>query len=337
MSSDMPLELICYKDTPDAWQTRVQERTGLPFPIPWILIAAAVFALGYGILRLCGESPNAVRMLAIECALIAAIANSVVFYEKLLDDVADAFPILLDEDDDTAREWVARWYAFTFHSKKNLVMGAFLGCMCALSGASGSATVFESVGGRAYAGFVAFAVGFLGGSMFWAMLGVAGLTLSLGKDVRIRPSIFDSKTSILRTASSVLWKVSLTASMVFILGVSIYYFCSLSIGPLLLAIVLFFGVFIVLYFVLPQLNIHKTLVTIKRTRLKVLVQQIDRTFDTVTTEPSAENINQLRDLFQLQGIVNGKRSWSFGTGELLILIGSVLTPLLLFLLNHFLK
>ena len=337
MSHVMKTEHPQYKESPDAWQTKVQMLVRLPFPLPWILIAGVLFLMGYAVTLFSGDNSDTVRLVAIECALIAAIANSVVFFEKLLDDVADTFPALLDEEEDRAKEWISRWYQCIFWSKKNVVMGLALGSLCVLCGASSSAAVFGSVAGKAYSYFITFLIGLLGGSMFWTMLGVARLTSSLGRDVRIKPSIFDSRTSVLRTASSVLWKVSLTASLVYLLGVSIYYFCSLQIDASILAIVLIFGTFIILYFILPQINIHKTLVTIKRTRLKVLVQQIDHTFDNVAAEPTPENINQLRDLFHLQDIVNGKRSWSFGIGELLMLIGSVLIPLLLFVIEHFMR
>ena len=54
------------------------------------------------------------------------------------------------------------------------------------------------------------------------------------------------------------------------------------------------------------------------------------TFDDVAKNPTPTNINQLRELFDLQHVVNGKKSWSFGTTELLILLGTVLIPLILF-------
>ncbi len=335
MSDVMKTQHVLFIESPDALQTKVQVAMRLPFPLPWILIAGVLFVVGYAITFFSGDNLDAVRLLAIKSALIAAIANSVVFYEKLLDNVADTFPALLDEQDDKANQWISRWYESIFWSKKTVVMGLGLGSLCILSSAYAGSSLFESAAGRAYSFMITFIIGFLGGSMFWTMLGIARLTSSLGRDVRIKPSIFDSKTSLLRTASSVLWKSSLTSSLVYLLGVSMFHFCSIQPNELSLAIILIFGGFIILYFILPQMNIHKTLVRIKRTRLEALVQQIDHTFDNVAAQPTAENINQLRDLFHLQNIVNGKRSWSFGTGELLILIGTVLIPLLLFVTEYF--
>ena len=96
-----------------------------------------------------------------------------------------------------------------------------------------------------------------------------------------------------------------------------------------------FGAFIIAYYIVPQVNIHKHLVRLKQARLRVLVEQIDHSFDRVAEQPSPENISQLRDLFHLQNIVNGKKSWSFGFGELLALIGSIMIPLALFLIQSF--
>ena len=87
------------------------------------------------------------------------------------------------------------------------------------------------------------------------------------------------------------------------------------------------------YFIVPQINIHKTLLRLKRERLGALVKQIDNTFDDVSKNPTPTNISQLRELFDLQHVVNGKKSWSFGATELLILLGTVLIPLILFILE----
>jgi len=337
MSNHTAIDHYQYRQNPDAWQTKVHSLLRLPFPLPWLVIAGVLFLAGYVVVRWSGEQTNALRFLAIQSALIAAIANSVVFYEKLLDDAAETFPQLLDEQDRAAKQWVGQWYDWTFWSRKNLLMGIALACVSVLCAGHSNTSLFTTAIGKGYSLFVTLVIGFLGGSMLWTMLGIARMISSLGHDVQIKLSIFDTSTSALRAASSVLWKTSLTASMVYILGISTYYLCSIQIDQSLLAIVLVFGIIILLYFILPQVNIHKTLVRIKRTKLHALVRQIDHTFDDVATAPGAENIRQLHDLFQLQDIVNGKKSWSFGVAELLMLIGSVLVPLVLFAAEHVLR
>ena len=126
----------------------------------------------------------------------------------------------------------------------------------------------------------------------------------------------------------------MTAVLMYFLGISIYFLCDIVPGKIDLVLILGFGVFVMGYFVLPQINVHKSLMELKRKRTRALVEQIDKTFDIVAEDPAENNLARLRDLFDLQRVVNGKSSWSFGTEELLLLVGSVLLPLILFVLQY---
>ena len=328
---------LSYKKSCDSWQMKVQGFMKLPFPLPWLLIAGVLFGIGCVIVIFCEKNLNAIRLLGINAALIAAIANAAIFFEMLLDQIADATSDLLKEEEGKAQEWIYKWYDNIFWSKKNIFAGIALGTLIIVARLVGGNSLFTSMAGNLYAYFINFIIGVTGGSMFWIMLGIARLMLSLGKDVNIKPSLFDTSTSSLRTASSVLWKVSFVAALTYVLGVSQIFLCAIEIDTLSKIITLVFGIFIVLYFIVPQINIHKTLVRLKRDRIGTLVKQIDNTFDDVAENPTPTNINQLRELFDLQHLVNGKRSWSFGATELLILIGTVLIPLLLFILDRFIR
>lgn len=322
-----------FKESPDAWQTKIQARIPLPFPLPWIAIALAIFGIGYAVSLFSGADDAGILALAIICTLIAAISNAVIFFERILDEVADKCTELIGGDSGEINKWLTDWYREIFWSKKNLIAGLVLGSVCAISGAGEITSFFHSAAGKGYVCGVSFFVTFLGGSMLWTMYGIGRFTASLGKDVEIRPSIFDSTTSSLRAVSSVIWKVSFTAAAVYALGISIYFFCPIERDPVMMAVVISSGLFVLLYFVIPQMNIHRVLVNLKRGKLKALVNQIERAFDKVTESPTPENINQLRDLFHLQDALNGKTAWSFGTKEVLVLLGSIFVPLLIFALK----
>jgi hypothetical protein len=164
-----------------------------------------------------------------------------------------------------------------------------------------------------------------------------GKSKGAGEGIEISASIFDTKTSVLRIASSFLWKISIVSALIYVFGLSIISVCSIHIEVPALVVAACFGFFMVAYFIVPQLNIHQVLVDLKRDRLQKLVEKIDQNFDMVASDPTPENIAKLRELFHLQGVVNGKRSWSFGLGELMMLISSIVIPLLLFFLNYFLN
>ncbi|MDY7000687.1 MAG: hypothetical protein SVS15_02750 [Thermodesulfobacteriota bacterium] len=326
-------EISSFKESPDSWQIKVHNFFRLPFPLPWMVIAGVLFLIGYGIVfHYENNNIDSIQFVALESVLIFAIANAVIFFEGLMDDMADTLHELLDEEEEEVKKWICLWYDNIFWSKKNIFVGVGLGCLIGVT----SAEVLTSTPGKIYVYLSNFIIGFLGGSMLWAMLGIARLMLSLGRDVKIKLSIFDTAASPLRAASIILLKISLSAVLVYIIGISICFLCELELKIVNVIIIYFFGLFIVLYFIIPQINIHKTLVRIKQNRIKKLVVQIEDVFDNVATNPTDQNINKLRELFHLQKVVNGKKSWSFGIGELLILVGSIIIPLTIFIITNFL-
>jgi len=330
-------EIFLYKESPDAWQTKVQGALGIPFPLAWIVVGLSIFGGGALLIWLFEDDFATLALLGIECVLIAAIANSVVYCERLLDEVADAFPELLDDDAGKVREWVKGWYRSIFWSHKTIIAGLIGAPILAAIDFRTSSDFYLSWPARAYSVAICSFMGFLAGSLVWTMLGVARITWSLGKDVSIKPSIFDTRTSALRAASSVLRKITLLAVLLYLFGMSMHIICDVE--PSLLGLVVegLAGLFLLLYFIIPQLNIHKTLTDLKRSKLRHLVLQIESSFDKVASDPTRENINQLKELFDLQKVVNGRNAWSFGTGELLMLVGSIILPLVLFALNWVLK
>jgi hypothetical protein len=326
-------EIESYRDHIDAWQTKVQHVVGIPFPGTWIAFSTLLFLCALAVIELFEPDFSSLTLIGIECVLIAAAANAVIYYENILDEVADAFPNLLDNEKNNIKEWLSNWYNTIFWSRKNIYIGIIIGLFISLTGLFIIHRFYSSIPGKLIGSLIHFAIGMLCGSMMWVMIGIARLMSSLGRNIAIKPSIFDTATSPLRAAAMVLWKVSIVAALIYFLGISIFFFCPSSQNTCGLSISGGFGVFLILYFIVPQVNIHKTLLNLKGNRLRALVFQIDSSFDKVAEDPSQENITQLRDLFELQKVVNGKNSWSFGLKELLILMGSVIIPLIIFLID----
>ncbi|MCB2228351.1 MAG: hypothetical protein KQH53_16855 [Desulfarculaceae bacterium] len=320
---------IQHRNVPDAWQTKTQELVGLPFPWPWLFIAAILFGVALALAYQEPINEKLIRLYGILCILIAGLANAVVFFEMLVDEAADTWPSLLEEKKEVANAWISLWYDRMFWSSKNIWCAL---AMMLLLARSNYATVesfhLEHLSTIIYTYLLLFIMSFMSGSTLWVMLCIARMFWSLGRAVRIRPSIFDTRTSVLRAASSVMFKVSLVGAGLYLLGLSIIYFCKTQLDGHQLFLLVFFGIFILGYFIVPQRNIHKALVEIKRSHLSKLVVQIERYFTAVTEDPTKENIDKLHDLFGVQAVLNSKTVFPSGLAELLSLIGSIFIPLL---------
>ena len=163
-----------------------------------------------------------------------------------------------------------------FWSHKNLVCGAIFAVAIPLIYPAHREllNLDDPVTGLTYL-LILTALGFASGSYFWVMLCIARMFLSLGKEVKIKPSIFDGKTSVLRGASAIIFKVSVVSALIYVLGLTTVRVCHLGYDVISGAVTAGFGLFIVVYFVLSQWNIHKSLEEIKQARLNALVEKID--------------------------------------------------------------
>ena len=334
-------ESFKFAENPDSWQMKVHQYLSKrlpfpsPFPLPWLIIATPILVVGYMI-----ESISRKGLFAAEFGLIAALGNAVVYFEMLVDDVADHFPHFVMRKREDVKKLLNDWYRRTFWSLKDMIAGTLLGIMFVVVWWFDPPVprILASTPGKVYIYFTSFLVGFLGGSMLWAMFRIAALMLSLGsKDVEIRPSVFDSSTSPLRAVSAVLWKVSFTAIAIYVSIILWLILCANRRGVLTISLAITFGIIFMLYFIIPQWNIHKTLLQLKQKRLRKLIKQVDNTFDKVSQNPTRINIQQLRSLFEVQQVVNGKSPWSFGISELLVLLGSVIVPLLILIIDWLIR
>jgi len=318
---------------PKGWQTKFQGKYKLPFPFPWLIFGIIWFFIGFSLSKLYQDAQFDLRLIALKSALIAAIANAVVYYEMILNTAMESAPIFLDEKPDKVEIWKNKWYHNIFKLSSNISTGMALSIICLAAGYKGYASS-GSIPKAIYFCTSSALIGFIGGSMLWVMLQASRMTSSLGKSVKIQVSIFNSETSTMNIVTHLMWKIAFIASAVYVLGISAYFGLNKEMSNIVYIIAVAFGVFVVLYFIIPQINIHKTLLNLKRERLRKLVDQIDKTFDEVATGSTLDNISRLRDLFNLQRTLNGKSSWAFGTKELILLLSTVLVPLGVVIINQ---
>jgi hypothetical protein len=333
-------ESFKFAENPDSWQMKVHQYLSKrlpfpsPFPLPWLIITTPILIAGYMI-----ASIRRKCLFAAEFGLIAALGNAVVYFEMLVDEVADTFPHLVMRKREEVKELLNDWYQQTFWSLNDMIAGTLLGIIFVVVWWLDPPVprILSSTDGKVYIYATSFLVGFLGGSMLWAMFRIATLMLWLGKKIEIRPSVFDSSTSPLRAVSAVLWKVSFTAIAIYVSIILWLILCANRRGVLTMSLTITFGIIFMLYFIIPQWNVHKTLLKLKQKRLMKLIKQVDSTFDKVAQNPTRVNIQQLRSLFEVQQVVNGKSPWSFGISELLVLLGSVIVPLLILIIDWLIR
>jgi hypothetical protein len=90
------------------------------------------------------------------------------------------------------------------------------------------------------------------------------------------------------------------------------------------------------FFLLPQLGIHKIMAKEKRQQLISFSSHLDEALTKSLQEPTIENTQKLKELFELQKHLREINDWPFDTQTLWQLISALLIPLLLVIVQLFL-
>jgi hypothetical protein len=72
---------------------------------------------------------------------------------------------------------------------------------------------------------------------------------------------------------------------------------------------------------------------VKHIKLRVFSEYLENALDKVTKDPSSENIQRVRELFEIQNSLNGMGEWPFDTKLLLTIIIGIAIPVVLVILQ----
>lgn len=100
---------------------------------------------------------------------------------------------------------------------------------------------------------------------------------------------------------------------------------------------IFFAIGIILFFILPQIGIHRLMITKKRAEVSKLADRIKDVAEKAIEDPSQENISHLERLYALEKYVSGMKEWPFNIKALLTIITGLVLPVALMIIDHLLK
>jgi len=150
---------------------------------------------------------------------------------------------------------------------------------------------------------------------------------------RIKVSVNQVPDRGLQALGSAFFRMSMAIIVTFLPLIA-----AVIISPLLgdATILLWLGVgllSIFLFFLVPQIGIHRIMVHEKQQRLLAFANHLEDAMERSLKEPSAENMQRLKDYFELQEHLKNMTEWPFNVSTLWQLITALLIPLLIALLE----
>lgn len=301
----------------------------LPYPVVWIIYSCVLLA-GHVFLLSDSKETSLLIPHLIMGLLPAFLSVATIWFSKLLERFTPAMLIFIDWPKDKCLQWYDSEVKTIFNNKRMCFSGLTM-IVVMLPFVLIGPLMPTHVWPRATFLIIMCTLNFFAGSMIYTMIRIWIMVYKLGNIKEIKVSVYQHPVTSVKAVGKLLSKITMTIIAIYIFGVSYLIFSKPN--SLMFFICLFFGIFVMAFFIFPQIKIHTIMSNIKHSRLRKFSVHLEDALQKVTDDPSGGNVQKVRELFEIQQSLNSMGEWPFDTKLILAIITSVGIPLVVVLLQ----
>lgn len=307
----------------------------LPYWLSLVLLWEGIFLIDYFISM--SVSGAHVHLMEYGCLVLffALVSVTLVYCSKVLVRLFDDVQLFIEHDAVELRDWYHKQLTRSYQGFIPLIFAVLF--TVAVNVTVGDAIrqftpkgtgIYYLRMGYEYMGFFFLGLG------IWALVNVILIPIGLTK-YKIRVSVNQISGRGLQALGSSYFKMSLAITFTFI-PLVVAAIVSPLITDLSILIWLCLGtVSIFSFFLLPQIGIHNIMAHEKRQRLLSFANHLEVSLERSLKEPTPENLQHLKELFELQTHLKSMNEWPFNVNTVWQLITALLIPLTLAMIEVF--
>lgn len=176
---------------------------------------------------------------------------------------------------------------------------------------------------------------FLGIAM-WALVRAAIIPLRVAQ-FKIKVSSYQVRGTGLQALGRTYFRMAIFLSASYFVMVGIAIFSPFTMSLLVLGWLAIGAVTIFLFFLLPQMGIHRIMAEVKYKKLDAFSIHLDEALEQSISTPTPENMQRLKELFELQQHLKNMNEWPFEFSMVWQLITALIIPLGMAVVEIFFK
>lgn len=176
-------------------------------------------------------------------------------------------------------------------------------------------------------GYTSIGFFFLGVSL-WALIKVSIFPMELTR-MKVKVSVSQFSGNGLQALGASFLKMSLAICVSFLLIVITTIVAPFQYNLIVLIWLGLAALFIFSFFILPQVGIHRIMRNEKTHRMYSFTRHLEAALDKTLNDPSAENMQHLKELFEVQNHLKGMHEWPFDFNSVWQLLTALIIPILL--------
>ncbi len=309
----------------------------LPFWLAWLIFWQVLFLLDYLFTWRISDDSAYTAVFACINIFFASLCIIMIYCSKIL---IQLFPHLLkfiEEDKQSLTSWYTSKLKYCYEGVWPVISGLFISAIVIISLFPLIDQLTPDINYIFYyrIGYLALGFFFLGVAL-WAQIQVTYLPIELTRK-KLKVSINQFAGNGLQALGSSYLKMSMAISVSFVLIV-----LTAIVAPFEknIIVLIWLGVaafLIFAFFLLPQVGIHRVMVNEKTNRMAGFTKHLEETMDRTLKDPSAENMQRLKELFEVQNHLKGMNEWPFDLTSIWQLLTALIIPIILAAIEIFFK
>lgn len=308
----------------------------LPAWLAWIIWWQLIFLVDYLITLPVGSLVHS-DVFAMMCLFFAATCIATMYCARVLIRLFPHLAQFIEEDITILHSWYTSTLKSSYEGYLPLVSGVVISliAMFSIYPLLLELTPATHVSFYYRLGYLALGFFFLGISL-WALVKVALIPMELTK-MKVKVSISQFSGNGLQALGSSFLKMSMSISVSFILIVITTILAPFENNLIVLiwlglAAMLIFG-----FFLLPQVGIHQVMVNEKTNRMSNFTHHLEEAMSRTLKDPSVENMQHLKEIFEVQSHLKGMNEWPFDLNSMWQLLTALIIPIILAAIEIFFK
>lgn len=311
------------------------DRIPLPTWSVWFIIWSGVFIIDYWL-----SSDVQTHSHFTELGIIAfffSLCVNLAVSNQILNGLYYDLKLFIDLDETQLQNWYEQRLKFMYTGMWPILFSIAFVIILEISGGS-LVNEINSVDNTLLIFRAAYRIAgfFLLGLCLWSILNFMRLPSEVLR-FKLKPKLPNLQGVGIQAIGGAFFKVAIIGALSFALLAATIYVSPLSDNLMILGWLAFGGATIIGLFLSPLFSIHRVMVAEKRIQLVSLSSLIQSALVRINDEPSPQNLQQLKEMFQLQKHLQDLDDWPFNSKMLWQLISVLLIPLMLVLIEIFLK
>lgn len=301
----------------------------LPLWLAWLIFWQVLFLLDYLFTWRIDDGSAYTLVFASLNLFFASLCIIMMYCSKILIRLFSHLTKFIDEDRPTLIAWYTNKLKQSYEGAWPVISGIVISAMVIISIFPLIDQLTPAINYIFYYRLSYLALGFFFlGVALWAQLQVTLLPIELTRK-KLKVSINQFAGNGLQALGSSYLKMSMAISVSFILIVMTAIAAPFENNMIVLIWLGIAALLIFAFFLLPQVGIHRVMVSEKTNRMAGFTQHLEETMDKTLKDPSAENMQRLKELFEVQNHLKGMNEWPFDLTSIWQLLTALIIPIIL--------